>query len=55
VLERFGRLGRGDASGTGLGLPIVEEIARLHGAALSLHDGSGGTGLKVRIDFPLAG
>ena len=55
VLERFGRLGRGDASGTGLGLPIVEEIARLHGATLSLHDGSGGTGLKVRIDFPLAG
>jgi two-component system sensor histidine kinase TctE len=55
VLERFGRLGRGDASGTGLGLPIVEEIARLHGATLSLHDGSGRTGLKVRIDFPLAG
>ncbi|KQQ38610.1 histidine kinase [Rhizobium sp. Leaf306] len=55
VLERFGRLGRGDASGTGLGLPIVEEIARLHGAALSLHDASVGTGLKVRIDFPLAG
>ena len=55
VLERFGRLGRGDASGTGLGLPIVEEIARLHGATLSLHDGSGGTGLKIRIDFPLAG
>jgi len=55
VLERFGRLGRGDASGTGLGLPIVEEIARLHGATLSLHEGSGGAGLKVRIDFPLAG
>jgi two-component system sensor histidine kinase TctE len=55
VLERFGRLGRGDTSGTGLGLPIVEEIARLHGATLSLHDGSGGAGLKVRIDFPLAG
>lgn len=53
VLRRFER---GDVSGqgrpgTGLGLPIVEEIARLHGASLSLEDGAGGKGLKVRVVF----
>ncbi len=55
VLKRFER---GDASGqgrpgTGLGLPIVEEIARLHGASLGLEDGSEGRGLKVRVTFPM--
>ena len=54
VLRRFER---GDASGqgrpgTGLGLPIVDEIARLHGASLGLEDGSEGRGLKVRVSFP---
>jgi len=53
VLRRFER---GDVSGqgrpgTGLGLPIVEEIARLHSASLSLENGAGGKGLKVRIVF----
>ncbi|MNU61423.1 Sensor protein QseC [compost metagenome] len=53
VLRRFER---GDVSGqgrpgTGLGLPIVEEIARLHSASLSLEDGAGGKGLKVRVVF----
>ncbi|WP_313197507.1 sensor histidine kinase [Rhizobium sp.] len=55
VLRRFER---GDASGqgrpgTGLGLPIVDEIARLHGASLGLEDGSEGRGLKVRVTFPM--
>ncbi|WP_312407521.1 sensor histidine kinase [Rhizobium sp.] len=55
VLKRFER---GDASGqgrpgTGLGLPIVDEIARLHGASLGLEDGSEGRGLKVRVTFPM--
>ncbi len=54
VLRRFER---GDASGqgrpgTGLGLPIVDEIARLHSASLGLEDGSEGCGLKVRVSFP---
>ncbi|GGF92297.1 histidine kinase [Rhizobium wenxiniae] len=53
VLRRFER---GDTSGqgrpgTGLGLPIVDEIARLHGASLGLEDGSEGRGLKVRVTF----
>jgi len=55
VLRRFER---GDTSGqgrpgTGLGLPIVDEIARLHGASLGLEDGSEGRGLKVRVTFPM--
>lgn len=55
VLRRFER---GDASGqgrpgTGLGLPIVDEIARLHSASLGLEDGSEGRGLKVRVTFPM--
>ncbi len=51
VLARFERGGRADASGTGLGLPIVEEIARLHGARLALLEGNAGRGLKVQVAF----
>jgi two-component system sensor histidine kinase TctE len=55
VLMRFERGGRNDRPGTGLGLPIVDEIARLHGAEMSLADGRGGKGLTVRIGFSAAG
>ncbi|KOF17305.1 histidine kinase [Ensifer adhaerens] len=51
VLRRFQR-GASEAPGTGLGLPIVEEIAALYGARTSLSDGAGGRGLKVAILFP---
>ncbi|NVD39851.1 sensor histidine kinase N-terminal domain-containing protein [Ensifer sp. HO-A22] len=51
VLRRFQR-GASEAPGTGLGLPIVEEIAALYGARTSLGDGAGGCGLKVAILFP---
>lgn len=50
----FKRFYRGAASanraGSGLGLSIVREIARLHGAAVSLLETRGG-GLTVEIDF----
>ena len=50
--ERF-RRGRGAAGGgSGLGLAIVRDIARLHGAQLALLPGEGGSGLRVRVDFP---
>jgi two-component system sensor histidine kinase TctE len=39
-------------AGTGLGLAIVRDIVALHGAAVSLADADGATGLKVSILFP---
>ena len=54
----FQRFYRGEASaaraGSGLGLSIVREIARLHGAAVVLGDTPGG-GLTVALHFPPAG
>ncbi|WP_066735453.1 sensor histidine kinase [Cupriavidus sp. D384] len=51
----FKRFYRGEASasreGSGLGLSIVREIARLHGASITLTDTQGG-GLTVGVDFP---
>ncbi len=54
VLRRFERGDQTDAAGSGLGLPIVEEIARLHGATMVLTSGPEGRGLKVEIRFPVA-
>ncbi|ASY65419.1 Tricarboxylate transport sensor protein TctE (plasmid) [Sinorhizobium sojae CCBAU 05684] len=53
VLKRF-RRGGNESPGTGLGLPIVEEIAALYGGAMRLEDGAGGRGLKVTVTFPAA-
>ena len=54
ALKRFDRGGRQDRTGSGLGLPIVEEVAGLHGATVSLLDGAKGRGLKVAVRFPAA-
>jgi two-component system sensor histidine kinase TctE len=54
VLKRFERAGRNDKAGTGLGLPIVEEIARLHAATVTLREGATGKGLTVQVVFPAA-
>ncbi|WP_042776035.1 sensor histidine kinase [Sinorhizobium fredii] len=51
VMKRF-RRGGNEAPGTGLGLPIVEEIAALYGGAMRLEDGEGNRGLKVVVTFP---
>ncbi|RZI44472.1 sensor histidine kinase [Herbaspirillum sp. HC18] len=42
-----------NAGGSGLGLTIVRDIAAMHGATVELLDGAQGTGLKVRVSFPL--
>lgn len=51
ALKRFRRGGE-EAPGTGLGLPIVEEIAALYGGTMRLEEGDGGRGLKVVASFP---
>lgn len=55
VFERFFRVLGNQATGSGLGLAIVQQIASLHGATISLHSPKTGSGLIVRVCFPLAG
>ncbi|MFW6413397.1 MAG: HAMP domain-containing sensor histidine kinase [Oceanicaulis sp.] len=59
VLERFVRLEKSrSAPGVGLGLSLVQAIAEVHGASLSLDDGPGvtdgghGPGLRIALCFP---
>jgi two-component system OmpR family sensor kinase len=52
VFDRFYRLPGSDAEGSGLGLAIVREIARTHGAEVSLGESDGGRGLRVVVRFP---
>jgi signal transduction histidine kinase len=53
VLKRFYRLERSRRTpGNGLGLSLVAAVARLHGAALEMHDNA--PGLAVRLVFPPA-
>jgi len=52
--RRFQRGRQAQGSGSGLGLAIVTDIARLHGATVAFESGEGGRGLRVRITFPPA-
>jgi two-component system sensor histidine kinase TctE len=52
VRQRFSRGEHRNAPGMGLGLPIVEEIAALFDATMTLADGANGHGLAVTIRFP---
>lgn len=52
VLRRFGRLERSRRqSGHGLGLPLADAIARLHGGTLALEDAA--PGLRVVVTLPV--
>lgn len=55
VFDRFYRVLGTNTDGSGLGLPIVKEIAALHHVHISLHDSLLG-GVRVRVSFrdPLA-
>ncbi|UWR23050.1 HAMP domain-containing sensor histidine kinase [Sulfitobacter sp. S190] len=53
VLQRLYRLDRSRSTpGNGLGLSLVDAVARLHGARISLEDA--GPGLQVRVSFDAA-
>lgn len=52
ALRRLHRLAGQEIEGSGLGLSIVARIAELHHARLELADGSGRSGLCVRLMFP---
>lgn len=51
VFERFYRVLESGEDGSGLGLPIVREIADLHGATVRLEDPPEGHGTLVRVSF----
>ena len=54
VLQRFYRLEQSrNMPGSGLGLALVNAIAKLHSASLQLHDNK--PGLRVVLEFPLVG
>lgn len=52
AVSRFAR-GNSAAPGMGLGLPVVDEIARLFGGEVRLGPGPGARGLSVELRFPL--
>ncbi len=51
VRERFYRMPGSSGHGCGLGLAIVDEIARLHGAELTIEAGAKGRGARMRVSF----
>ena len=52
VFERFYRILGSGQSGSGLGLAIVAEVAKRHGATITLAHGHGGAGTLFSIRFP---
>jgi two-component system sensor histidine kinase TctE len=52
VFERFYRVLDSTTDGCGLGLAIVREIARGHGATVALESGANGSGTVVLVRFP---
>jgi two-component system sensor histidine kinase TctE len=52
VFERFYRILGSGQSGSGLGLSIVAEVAKRHGAELILDSGSNGIGTRISMRFP---
>lgn len=55
VFERFHRLLGTHTDGSGLGLAIVSEIAKLHGASITLEEDTDGVGNTFSVTFPASG
>jgi two-component system, OmpR family, sensor histidine kinase PrrB len=53
VFEPFHRVAGGDRPGSGLGLALVAQQARLHGAEVTVGESALG-GARVRVGFPAA-
>lgn len=53
VFERFYRILGSGQSGSGLGLAIVAEVAKRHGAIITLNTGHGGIGTLTSIRFSI--
>jgi signal transduction histidine kinase len=53
VFERFYRLSESRASGSGLGLSIVQRIVELHDGHIAIEDAADGSGTRVRVRFPV--
>ncbi len=51
VRSRFYRIPGTPGEGCGLGLAIVDEIARVHGARLAIHGREAGPGTRVALEF----
>jgi two-component system sensor histidine kinase TctE len=54
VLERFHRVAGSPGDGCGLGLAIVNEIARAHHASVRISSPDRGSGTKIVVDFSAA-
>lgn len=54
VFERFFRVLGNKSTGSGLGLGIVQQIAQLHNAKITLETPKTGIGLKISVIFPKA-
>lgn len=54
VLERFYRILGSGQSGSGLGLAIAAEVAKRHGATLTISEGSSNIGALFSIRFPIS-
>ena len=52
VFGRFHRVPGTTVTGSGLGLSLVQAVARGHGGQVALEDGPGGAGLRIVVRLP---
>jgi two-component system OmpR family sensor kinase len=53
AFDRFHRVPGTTVTGSGLGLSLVQAVARRHGGQVALEDGPGGVGLRVVVRLPV--